>query len=380
MLSNDHCSVHRATSLSINMSYLLAIGGVACTTKTTILSKLKNSVYNIVVHLDDYKELHDRFQFDPSAGELLFASYRMKKDMVHAKDYDHVHVFDRHPLESLVYHSIHRQLDDKTAMSTFESSYRMGLHDGWQSLLLKPEENTDAIVKKRMKMRDNGLDTYSIEYVQMQKRRFDAWRAAIGCDVFVIDWRENMDAQQDQLVETIRSKIYKWQFHHGGLVTYSHRLPMFKNKIAAFDLNGTLITPRSGGAFAESTSDWRLKYANIRKKFLQLLRDNFSIVIMANRIGLNETNLHDYKNQIEGVCKEINLPMHVLIAIQTNNYRRPNTGMFEYLIKQQALIDFDSSFYCGDNLHGNNNTDSQFAKNCGLKFYYDFDFFDAEIL
>ncbi|AHH82674.1 NRK-1 [Buzura suppressaria nucleopolyhedrovirus] len=354
------------------MSYLLAVGGVAGTTKTTILSKLKDNVDNIIVHLVDYKELHDRFQFDRNAGELLYVSYRMNMDMVHANDYDHVHVFDRHPLESLVYHSIYRQLDDETAMSTFKSSYSMGLHEAWQSLILTPEEGTDKIIENQMKIRNNGIDTYSAEYVRLQRRRFDAWRVAIGCEMFVIDWRENMDAQQTRLVETIRTKIYKWQFQNDGLITYAHRLPLLKNKIAAFDLDGTLIVSKNEGT-------WRLKYTDIRSKFIELLKKHYTVVIMANRINLDETNINICKNTIEGVCKTINLPVHVLIATKTNNYRRPNTGMFEqYLMKKQPLIDLDASFYCGDNFYGNNKIDSQFAANCGIKFYYDYDFFNTK--
>ena len=59
-------------------------------------------------------------------------------------------------------------------------------------------------------------------------------------------------------------------------------------KIAAYDLDETIITTKSGRVFPIDHKDWRLLYHNRTAKKLQTLyyEENYKIVIITNQAGL----------------------------------------------------------------------------------------------
>lgn len=67
--------------------------------------------------------------------------------------------------------------------------------------------------------------------------------------------------------------------------------------------------------------------------------------------------------------------MVFLAALKKDQFRKPNTKMFEYLkdeILKDYQIDLEKSFYCGDQVEENNikaNSDILFAKKLNLKFF-----------
>ncbi|ADB84444.1 nicotinamide riboside kinase 1 [Apocheima cinerarium nucleopolyhedrovirus] len=363
------------------MSHLLSLGGVACTTKTTILKRINEfNNNNIVVHLEDYKELNEKYQFDCRVGNLLYAAYRCKNAEQYKQDFDNVHIFYRQPMESLIYATIKNNINETDSMNIFESCRKMDLHSNWISFILTTNENSENRLVKIMKKRDNKLDEYTVRYVKEQNKKYKLWNNVFGNEEIVIDWRKDIIKQQNDIINIINNRVFhNWNSNDNGLFIYDYKVPLIKNKIAGFDLDGTLICTKSGNAFSMNNFDWKLKYLDIREKFLKLLKKDYSIVVMTNELGLSPDKLSNLKRKIENVCQQINLPMLVLISSTMNNYRKPCTGMFEYLQQhKQQYIDINNSFYCGDNANGTLNTDSVFAKALGIKFYYDFDYFTIE--
>ncbi|QWO71640.1 NRK1 [Orgyia pseudotsugata single capsid nuclopolyhedrovirus] len=368
------------------MSQMLALGGVACTTKTSILKRLQLlHSEEFVVHLHDYKELNDKYNFDARTGGILFAAYRTGDAAAYRRDYKRVHVFDRQPMEALVYATVHQDVDNADALRMFNTCKSMGLCDGWTNVLLEPVDGTEELVAEQMRARDNKLDVYSAEYVVKQKNKFRLWRTVVDGDALTVDWRANLNAQQDSIVAAVRSKLEIWQIVNGDngtidVAIYAHRLPLLTNKIAGFDLNGTLIETKSGGVFAMNDNDWKLKYTNTTNKLTELLDADYTIVVMTNEQGITKnTNLtalsSAFKKKIETLCRTIDLPMFVVASCRTK-YRKPRTGLFECVRKKQPMLNVEKSFYCGNNADGTNCNDLQFAENCGIKFYYDYKYFN----
>ncbi|CAG0915620.1 unnamed protein product [Notodromas monacha] len=124
-------------------------------------------------------------------------------------------------------------------------------------------------------------------------------------------------------------------------------------KIAAYDMDGTLITTKSGKVFATNKDDWRIIYSEVPKKLKSLVQDGFKIVIMTNQSGVSagKVTIKDLKSKLEAVVAGLGVPVQVLAATDTSVYRKPNIGMWEYLEKQAndgIPIDRSKSFYCGD--------------------------------
>jgi bifunctional polynucleotide phosphatase/kinase len=145
-------------------------------------------------------------------------------------------------------------------------------------------------------------------------------------------------------------------------------------KIAAFDLDGTLVVPKSGKKFAEDESDWTWIYNNVPEKLKQLNDEGYSIVIISNQAGISGgkqsgdgwiKKLNDISDQLN----KIGVKIKVFCSTSKNKYRKPITTIWDDFFPS----DFDKdSFYCGDaaGRKGDfSDTDLKFALNVGLKFY-----------
>jgi bifunctional polynucleotide phosphatase/kinase len=88
------------------------------------------------------------------------------------------------------------------------------------------------------------------------------------------------------LIKLLKMNI-KWEEAYSGrllIMTYGDCKP--RPKIAGFDMDGTLITTKSGKVFAVDKNDWRLLYEQQTVKQLERLHEDerFKIVIMTNQV------------------------------------------------------------------------------------------------
>lgn len=168
----------------------------------------------------------------------------------------------------------------------------------------------------------------------------------------------------------------------------SHNLPepikqQSQVKVAAFDLDGTLINTKSGGSFAKSSSDWKLwtdpKTNKIESfiipKIQELIHSNYIVVIFTNQGGVivshpeskSYTNFTNRVNQFVQHVQE-RIPEFDPIVFASSrkptskklkqkvsseelhlSMRKPQIGMWKQLEKKlQKTIDLENSFYVGD--------------------------------
>lgn len=169
------------------------------------------------------------------------------------------------------------------------------------------------------------------------------------------------------------------------------------SKVAAFDLDDTLIKPSSLdkngklNKFSVSDTDWQLYDNTIKEKLTNLYNDGYSIVIITNQNGISIGKI-DKETWMEKICNfhdKIGIPITVLASIEKDKYRKPCTGLWDKYIK----CDKKSSFYCGDagglpkrkiNKMVINkdfsDTDLKFALNLGIKFIHRDEFIYDTIL
>ena len=58
------------------------------------------------------------------------------------------------------------------------------------------------------------------------------------------------------------------------------------SKIAAFDLDGTIIKTKSGRVFPKDKNDWVFFNDNVKKILYNLCNNNYKIVIFTNQKGI----------------------------------------------------------------------------------------------
>ena len=161
-----------------------------------------------------------------------------------------------------------------------------------------------------------------------------------------------------------------------------------RNKIAGFDIDGTIIQPASGKKFAESADDWEFVFDNIPDKLQELYDQGYQIVFLTNQMGITkgkvtEAELVDKFNQ---VVSELDLPVIILAATRDNHHRKPGVGMWNFLERTYGQALLAESFYVGDAAgrkkgwksgakKDHSDSDRKFALNVGLEFYTPEEFF-----
>ncbi|KAJ1345472.1 hypothetical protein KIN20_000015 [Parelaphostrongylus tenuis] len=182
-----------------------------------------------------------------------------------------------------------------------------------------------------------------------------------------------------------------WEAKHSdSILVFTHNDCTPRSKVAAFDMDGTLITTKSGKVFPVDNSDWRLLYNQVPTRLKKLHNEeDFKIVIFTNQKGiqLGKVDKAGFKRKIEAVITKLGVPAQAFVAISEGHYRKPCTGMWKELEEANGdtPIDVSKSIYIGD-AAGRHKTkirpkkdhscaDRFFAANVGLTFQTPEEFF-----
>lgn len=174
------------------------------------------------------------------------------------------------------------------------------------------------------------------------------------------------------------------------LLVFTEEGCVAKTYVAAFDLDGTIITTLSGARFPKNTNDWKILY-NDARKIENLYASGYKIVIFTNQagIGRGRIKISEFMEKIGKVVKMYKVPIQVFISTTNSIYRKPSIKMWTTLQKdfnQNIPIDLEHSFYVGDAAGRPDNwqpgkkkdfacSDRLFAINIGLKFHTPEEFF-----
>lgn len=135
-------------------------------------------------------------------------------------------------------------------------------------------------------------------------------------------------------------------------------------KVAAFDLDDTLITAAPGSKWAKSATGWKWWDASVPAKLKKLHSEGYLVVIISNQgnISLKENaktlpkdtvSLANFKAEITAILCQLDLPVSVYAATEQDKYRKPRVGMWQEMLEDYDLegdgsIDLQQSFYVGD--------------------------------
>nr|XP_019963484.1 PREDICTED: bifunctional polynucleotide phosphatase/kinase [Paralichthys olivaceus] len=176
-----------------------------------------------------------------------------------------------------------------------------------------------------------------------------------------------------------------WQLI-GNLMLYTAAGVKGSDKIAGFDIDGCIITTKSGKVFPTAPDDWRILFPEIQPRLATLLRRGYKVVFFTNQMGITRGKLRPevFKSKVEDILTRLQLPVQVFVASGPGIYRKPVLGMWNHLCEKAndgVPVDKTASFYVGDAAGRPENwapgkkkkdfscSDRLFALNMGLKFH-----------
>ncbi|KAM3615776.1 uncharacterized protein V6R79_007629 [Siganus canaliculatus] len=182
-----------------------------------------------------------------------------------------------------------------------------------------------------------------------------------------------------------------WQ-QIGDLMLYTAAGVKASDKIAGFDIDGCIITTKSGKVFPTSPDDWKILYPEIQPKLASLLKKGHKVVFFTNQMGIAKGKLRPevFKSKVEDILTTLQLSVQVFVATAPGIYRKPVMGMWNYLFEKAndgVTVDKKQSFFVGDAAGRPENwapgrkkkdfscSDRLFALNIGLPFYTPEEFF-----
>lgn len=182
-----------------------------------------------------------------------------------------------------------------------------------------------------------------------------------------------------------------WQ-QIGSLMLFTAAGVSDSSKIAGFDIDGCIITTKSGKVFPTSPDDWRILFPEIQPRLASLLKKGFKVVFFTNQMGISRGKLRPevFKSKVEGILQTLQLPVQVFVSTAPGIYRKPVVGMWEHLCEKAnggVTIDLAQSLYVGDAAGRPANwapgkkkkdfscSDRLFALNIGLQFHTPEEFF-----
>lgn len=145
------------------------------------------------------------------------------------------------------------------------------------------------------------------------------------------------------------------------------------SKIAAFDLDHTIIKPKHNKVYSADRDDWEFFNDTVVTKLHLLHKLGYCLVIISNQAKVKQI----WIDKMRDVIAKINLPILVIASIDKNMFRKPAPTIWNKYFPNNK----EGSFYCGD-AAGNDDriinsimykkdfadTDAKFAINCGIDF------------
>jgi len=158
-----------------------------------------------------------------------------------------------------------------------------------------------------------------------------------------------------------------------------------------FDMDHTIIKPKSGGKFPENASDWIWWHKVIPERLHKLRAAGARIIFISNQksMEVDVTLKEEFHEKIRQIQESLGFEFEVCVASGSGMFRKPSPGIFHFL-QEHMKLDPKSCLMVGDaagrpacKLSGKKKdfsaSDRNFAVNCGLEFRTPEEFFNSHL-
>ncbi|WYZ43506.1 hypothetical protein EsH8_VI_001205 [Colletotrichum jinshuiense] len=138
-----------------------------------------------------------------------------------------------------------------------------------------------------------------------------------------------------------------------------------RRKVAAFDLDSTLITTASGKKHGADGTDWKWWHTSVPERLREMYNDEgYRIVVLSNQAGLvlhpdpkaktpksSKDRVSAFKQKVNAVLTQLDIPTTIYAATEKDFYRKPRPGMWKELCEDYDLVgevDLAQSIFIGD--------------------------------
>ncbi|KAF9958999.1 hypothetical protein BGZ72_010439 [Mortierella alpina] len=177
-----------------------------------------------------------------------------------------------------------------------------------------------------------------------------------------------------------------WTYHGQSFIVGEAFDPPVGSKVAAFDLDQTLIKVNGKHKWPKNADDWVWWAPGVPAHLKEVAEKGYALVVITNQNGLdgNVKKQQEMRLKFEKICGQLKLPMWILISMQKDHNRKPMTGLWHWLetrfIADGIEIDRNESYYVGDAagrhdgwkvgaIKDFNNTDRKFAASLDIEFH-----------
>ncbi|RHY25801.1 hypothetical protein DYB32_008086 [Aphanomyces invadans] len=99
-------------------------------------------------------------------------------------------------------------------------------------------------------------------------------------------------------------------------------------KIAALDLDSTLISTKSGKTFPTDAKDWKFWNECVPTALRNVVADGYQVVVFSNQSGLSKGRVSatELKTKINAIAAQLNMPLRVFLMSSDDIMRKPRIG------------------------------------------------------
>ncbi|CDK25485.1 unnamed protein product [Kuraishia capsulata CBS 1993] len=167
-----------------------------------------------------------------------------------------------------------------------------------------------------------------------------------------------------------------------------------KTKVAAFDLDHTLIKSKSGAKnFSIAPTDWKWLFPSVPQKLRELADQGFQVLIFTNQgvtvVKKDSKSMGNFTTKMQLIFCQLPVKLYAAcrlpkktVSLDGKDFRKPSTEMWQLALLHLGIskddIDMENSFFVGDAAgrpDDFSDSDKVFAHRIGLTFHVPEEYF-----